>query len=197
MQSNGNEEYFTQVYKKYHSYAIRCLTRDYSLPYQTVEDLAQDVFSYFWSAIIGGRFDKERDPKPFIATIAHHQIAKHFRKYDRREYVNSKGRLIIKIRPRFCGLTKAEFIDRKANTPLEEIIAKERRELIQNCLDYVESNIYFRTAQSLKLHVEGDTTSEIARKLGVSTGCIGRNIFHMRKKLRKKFAKELQELYED
>ncbi len=146
-------------------------------------------------AVRENRFNIERDPRPFIATIAHHQIAKHFRKYNRGEYVNSKGRLIIKIKPRFCGLTKAEFIDRK--TPLEEIIAKERNELIQDCLDYIESNSRFRIAQSLKLYVEGDTTSEIARKLGVSTGCIGRNIFHMRQKLRKKFAKELQELYED
>jgi RNA polymerase sigma-70 factor (ECF subfamily) len=128
------------------------------VPRSDLEDVHQTVWVQVWKHLPGG-FDG-RNFRAWLYQIARNLVASHFRQR----------------RPQARGAAGERADTRPSTQPLETLLERERRLLLEKCLARLES----RLAELVRGRLAGETYDELCPRLGL-TPAQGHKLFHTAK----------------
>jgi len=179
----GDVQAFEILVMKYRDHVARILSRH--IPYQDVEDVAQEVFLSAFSGL-----GKIKDPKAFqswLSRIAVRTCVNYWRVKSRQ-----KEQLLSEI-----GDEHVDILERKlvsvGNSPDDEEISEEEMKKLQELLQWAMGQLNPVDRMVVELaYFENRSHGEIAEMIGATRGGVKIRLFRARRKLRVIIEKEMR-----
>jgi RNA polymerase sigma-70 factor (ECF subfamily) len=179
----GNADAFEEVLKKYQRYVLNVVKKH--VPYNQVEDLAQEVFIRIYESLPPAKFQGEKKFEHWISTIAVRTCYDFWRK----QYKSRELPISSLTENQQVWLEEA-LSEASAKSFYEKGLEKEAKEL----LDWALGRLSAEERMVVELvHLEGCSVKEAARLLGWSSVNVKVRSFRSRKKLRRLLDRGLKE----
>jgi RNA polymerase sigma-70 factor, ECF subfamily len=181
--ATGNVDAFEEVLKKYQRHVLNIIKKH--VPYDQVEDVAQDVFIKIYQSLPLPTYQGETSFEHWVSTIAIRTCYDFWRKqYKSRELSMSS------ISEKQQTWLEEALSEASAQSFYQKSLEKEAREILDWALDGLSAED--RMVVEL-VHLEGHSVKEAARLLGWSTANVKVRSFRSRKKLRHLIDKGLKD----
>jgi len=179
----GDVQAFEVLVVKYREHVARILSRH--IPYQDVEDVAQEVFLSAFSGL-----GKIKDPKSFsswLSRIAVRTCVNYWRAKSRQ-----KEQVFSEIEDEHVDILERKLVDIGNNSDDDEISEYEMKRL-QELLQWAMGQLNPVDRMVVELvYFENRTHSEVAKMIGATRGGVKIRLFRARKKLKAIIEKEMR-----